>query len=83
MAESREQTRSHVEALVYLLQCLGFQLNQEKSVLEPAQVMEFLGLTVDTVQMELRLPGRKIKQIRAEARTMMREEHVSGRALAR
>ena len=34
---------------------------QKKSVLEPAQVMEFLGLTVDTVQMELRLPLEKIE----------------------
>ena len=34
---------------------------QNKSVLEPAQVMEFLGLTVDTVQMELRLPLEKIE----------------------
>lgn len=45
--------------------------------------MEFLGFTADTVQMELKLPLDKIKKIRAESRTMMREEQVSGRALAR
>ena len=45
--------------------------------------MEFLGLTVDTVQMELKLPVDKIKKICAESRAMMREEQVSGRALAR
>ena len=61
---------------MYLLQCLGFRVNQKKSVLEPAQVIEFLGLTVDTVRMELKLPVDKIKNIRAESRA------VSGRALA-
>ena len=45
-AESRELARSHAEGLVYLLQCLGFKINQKKSVLE-----QFLGLTVDTVQL--------------------------------
>ena len=36
LAESRELAKSHVEALVYLFQCLGFRINQKKSVLEPA-----------------------------------------------
>ena len=83
LAESQEQARNHAEALVYLLQCLGFKVNQKKSVLEPAQVMEFLGFTVDTVHMELKLPLEKIKKIRAESRSMVREDQVSGRALAR
>ena len=42
--------------------------------------MEFLGFTVDTVQMELKLPVDKIKKICAES-PAMREEQVSGRAL--
>ena len=74
LAESQEQAKRHAEAVVYLLQCLGFKINQKISVLEPAQVMEFLGLTVDTVQMELKLPVDNIKKIRAESRAMMREE---------
>ena len=83
LAESQEQARNHVEALVYLLQCLGFKVNQKKSVLEPAQVMEFLGFVVGTVHMELKLPLEKITKIRAELRSMVKEDQVSGRALAR
>ena len=83
LAESQEQARHHAESLVYLLQCLGFKVNQKKSVLIPAQVMEFLGFTVDTVQIELKLPVDKIKKIRVESRSMAREDQVSGRALAR
>ena len=47
LAETKEGTQEQAEALVYLLECLGFILNREKkSVLSPAQVMEFLGFTV-------------------------------------
>lgn len=45
--------------------------------------MEFLGFTVDTVRIDLKLPVDKIKKIRAESRTLLRSEQVSGRALAR
>ena len=62
LAESQDQARNHAKALVYLLQCLGFKVNQKKSVLEPAQVMEFLGFTIDTVKMELKLPLEKMKK---------------------
>ena len=67
LAETREKAEEHAEALVYLLQCLGFVINQKKSVLVAAQMMDFLGFTVDTVLMQLRLPGEKLKKIRAEA----------------
>ena len=82
LAESQELAKNHVEGVVYLLQCLGFL---KKSVLEPAQSMEFLGLTVDTVAMELKLPVEKIKKIRAETRSMATVEHTctSARAIAR
>ena len=33
LAETREKAEEHAEALVYLLQCLGFVINQKKSVL--------------------------------------------------
>ena len=83
LAESQERAKDHVKGVVYLLTCLGFQINKEKSVVEPVQTLEFLGLTVDTISMELRLPGEKIKQIRAESRNMMKESKTSARALAR
>ena len=63
LAETKEIAQSHVQGLSYLLQCLGFQLNHEKSVVEPAQSMEFLGLTVNSTLMELSLPVQKIKKI--------------------
>ena len=55
LAHTRELARSHAEGLLYLLQ-------KKKSVLELAQDMEFLALTMDTVKMELSLPVEKIKK---------------------
>ena len=60
--------------ICYLLECLGFIINMKKSVLTATQMMDFLGITVDTVGMQLRLPGEKI---RAEARKLEKEERVS------
>ena len=48
MAESMELAQQQVAAFIYLLECLGFVIHKDKkSVLTPAQVMDFLGLTVD------------------------------------
>ena len=82
LAESRELILDHVTGMRYLLECLGFIVNTKKSVLNPAQVIEFLGLFVDSIAMEIRLPPIKIKQIRAESCKLARQETVSARMLA-
>ena len=83
VAESEEILEDQTSGLLYLIENLGFTPNKEKLVLDPTQTIEFLGFTVDTVNMVLKLPGDKIKKIRAEARKMKGEESVSARALAR
>ena len=83
LATSREKALDHGSGLVYLLQCLGFTINSEKTILEPTQSLEFLGFTVNTLKMELNLPPQKIKRIQAESRKLLEAEHVSARALSR
>ena len=39
-----------------LLQELGFTINIKKSILEPTQQIEFLGLILDSIQMKVFLP---------------------------
>ena len=70
---------NHVEALVYLLKYLGFVINREKSVI---QTIEFLGLTDNSVNMELQLPLQKIKVIQAESRKLLKEQVTLAHALA-
>ena len=43
ISDSAAQALEHVQALAYLLECLGFTINTEKSMLTPTQNIEFLG----------------------------------------
>ena len=83
MAESKEKLKDQAPGLVYLLQCLGFTINMEKTVLEPSQFLVFLGYTVNTTKMELRLPPEKLKKIRVEARNLLGAEPIRAWMLAR
>ena len=68
MAASEELARDHTQALQFLLEALGFIVHPTKTVTEPTQELEFLGMTIMSRTMELRLPGSKLKKLRAEAR---------------
>ena len=64
LAQTKEKAERHAQVLVYLLECLGLVINQKKSMLRVSQIMDFLGLTVATVLMQLRLPAEKMKRFR-------------------
>ena len=83
LAESREAAVDHTNALTYLLQCLGFEINHKKSVLRPTKTIEFLGITVGSAQSKLRLPPGKIKKIRVEARRTARQQATSAHRLTK
>ena len=83
LAETRQTLVDHLETLVYLLEAVGFVINQKKSITSPDHTIEFLGLTIDTISMVLSLPAEKMKKIRAEARRLAAAESVSARGLAR
>ena len=61
MVESKQKLQDQSAGLIYLLQCLGFTINQEKIELEPCQSLVFLGFTVDMSKIKLSLPLDKIK----------------------
>ena len=83
LAETREALKNQVEALVYLLEVVGFIINQKKSIMAPTQSLDFLGLMIDTRSMIISLPAEKLKKIRAEARKMAQSMSVLARDLAR
>ena len=83
MAETQEKARDQATCIIHLLQCLGFTINTMKTITEPTQIIDFLGITVNTVTMELALPPEEIKKIRAESRKLLEAELVSARALSR
>ena len=66
----QETAKAHTAGLIYLLQNLTFIINEPKSINTPTQVIDFLGFTVNSKSMELKLPGEKVKKIRHEAQKL-------------
>jgi hypothetical protein len=70
-----DQTRQGLERktghIVSLLQLLGFQVNWTKSVLVPSQIIQYLGLVVNSVTMTISIPKDRLKGIVQSCRTAM------------
>ena len=63
-AESNEMVLDYAKVrMVYVLECLGFVINKDKLVLILSQTIEFLGLTINTINTELQLPLHKYKSL--------------------
>ena len=73
MARSIQLLREDIYQMLYLLENLGFIINSKKSLLSPTQVIEFLGMVVNSQTLEIILPGQKIKTIRLEARQVLND----------
>ena len=83
MAPSKEMAQQHTDCLIFLLENLGFTVNRKKSLTDPTQEIEFLGLITDSIQMELQLPGSKIKSIRSDAKTLLQTSQPTAREVSR
>ena len=62
IANSPKQSADHTSALIYTLENLGFIVHPEKSMTQPTQRVEFLGMIIDSTSMELQVPCPKIKK---------------------
>ena len=51
------------DILIFVLQSLGVVINFKKSIPQPSQQMEFLGLTIDTLQMTTLFTEEKIQKV--------------------
>ena len=61
---------------------LGFIMNDEKSVMEPTQVIEFLGLILDSIKMMVFLTQKKSRKIKKLCKSLIGKTVVSIRDLA-
>ena len=86
LAPSASAARFWTQRVLQTLRYFGFYVNEAKCELEPAQTMEFLGLTISTTAMEIVLPARKVRDIRRDARRLLSAAEagrtVKARALA-
>jgi len=82
MADTAAQVKTHLEALMFLLTSLGFVINMPKSVTIPTQQIEFLGMKVDSVSLQLSLPGEKLHHITMEVSQHLQKSQVTARQVA-
>ena len=80
MASSVEKMTLARDALTFLLQGLGFLINI-KSVLQPCQVIQFLGMEIDSVNMTLGLTQEEKDQIVQQCQSPLRRLSVTIREL--
>ena len=82
MGDSPNQMESHLKVLIFILTNLGFIINVPKSVTTSTQIIEFLGLLVNSTSLHLSLPGEKLYHIRMEVKQLLQKEQVTAHQLA-
>ena len=65
-----------------LLQELGFTINIKKSILEPTQQIEFLGLILDSIQIKVFLPEPKVLDLIESCQAILSMRSLTARSLA-
>ena len=81
MASSVEKMTLVRDTLAFLLKGLGFLINIKKSVLQPCQVTQFLGMEIDSVNMTLGLTQEEKDQIVQQCQSPRRRLSVTIREL--
>ena len=79
MASSWQKLTDDVHLSLFLLENLGFIINIKKSILSLSQEIKFVGMIVNSVSMDLKLPGEKIRQ---EARHLLHIAQPSAQSLS-
>jgi len=82
--EDKVQLQQIIPLICQLFEYLGLilRVNQKKSVLQPAQRLEFLGFEIYTQPMTLSIPQEKPRKIQQDARRLLTKSQVSVRELA-
>ena len=79
-ADTMQDCAMALDILIKLLRKLGFQINWNK-VTDPTTKITFLGIEIDSLEMCLRLPDEKLKQIREELHTFQTRKRATKKQL--
>jgi len=72
LADSRKLCLEHLSMVLQRLISLGFVVNIEKSILEPSQRIQFLGVVVDLIKMSFELPPEKLTCFRRRVKKLLK-----------
>ncbi len=77
LTHSRESVSHHRDVLFRHIRALGLRMNTKKSVLFPSQQIVFLGVQLDSVQMQARLAPARISSFNSCLACFKLDHHVS------
>ena len=80
ISSSFQSTKSALEKFIWICGVLGFPIAEEKTM-GPATTLPFLGITLDTVRQEARLPEDKLDKCRKEIGNLLQKRSVRLRQL--
>lgn len=72
LATSEKELIENVRYALQLFDELGLTVHERKSVLVPTQVVEFLGIVLDSVNMTASLPPRRKERIKSQGALLLR-----------
>ena len=78
----KAKAREESEHVRHDLESAGFIVNMEKSVWEPAYVMEWLGFQINLSEGEFKVPENKLKKLKSQLHKVDSVQSVSARSLA-
>ena len=81
-ASSQEEAKMGRESVIYLLENLGFVINYKKSVLEPTQTLEYLGIIINSQTMTFSIPKEKLEKIETLCEDLLKSKQVTLRKLS-
>lgn len=82
VASSESQLREHLGWVVEVFESVGFIINREKSIVDPARVLEFLGFLLNTVGWTVSIPGPAAEKLSVRCRDLLNSPSCSLRDLA-
>lgn len=80
ISESKIECMQALNCLIMLLRRLGFLINWTK-VVDPTQIIVFLGIEINSIDMSLRLPDEKMLSIHNELNLFLNRKRASKRQL--
>ncbi len=82
LSRTEAEARAQRDVTIDLLFKLGFGINQEKSMLQPAQRVVFLGMELVSTDMLICVPSDKLKEVHSCIRSAISAKALSARQLA-
>ena len=80
--DTREQCQKAAEEALALFKQLGVVVNVKKSCLSPSQQVDYLGYTINSVDMTIRAPTKKLINVRKELKKFFNRPRSSARQAA-